>query len=543
MAIQNKLSLETRFQLDNTPQNFKITDNSDYASEGIATSDVEGILSIKDPSGVVIHTGNFGSPDIDLDVQDYIDTIALPKDSNNEIIKGSYEITYTSRVGGAVQPGDYTEAFTYNYCYTPIEVDILMTVDLICSKLISLDETQYPTEVTSNTRTHTISPPAAVDSTEYPEKTAATASLIYSPITTKTWTSQIESILVLTYSDGLIVDVTITGAKEKEIKSGINICNLKCNITALVQRYEAALGTNTVNAVRIYNDELAPSITSMMMFNASVSCGNFEEAESYYNKVLQYTGSQPDCMCSDSDEPTLIEAVCSTGEGHVIQDEGTDLPTQAKLNFVGDGVEATDNPATGATDVTINLPASSGHAIADEGSVLPSQPTLNFIGADVTVTDNAGSNSTDVTIAPAAAGASYEVIYYNEFSGIYFVIPDNTAWYEITGTKSTIPAGKGGTYEFNFITTLLAYSSPVIGAGFSLFVNGAQYNGTSQKIESIDYRIDGAPNSNFNAIAYSLSEIVLSAGDVVELRVVGHLSSPNNSNRLNNGSFKLAKYL
>lgn len=41
------------------------------------------------------------------------------------------------------------------------------------------------------------------------------------------------------------------------------------------------------------------------------------------------------------------------GLGHTIQDETVSLPQQALLNFTGAGVTASDNPATGATDVTI----------------------------------------------------------------------------------------------------------------------------------------------------------------------------------------------
>lgn len=41
------------------------------------------------------------------------------------------------------------------------------------------------------------------------------------------------------------------------------------------------------------------------------------------------------------------------GDGHTIRDEGVDLPDQPALNFIGAAVTATDNPGTGATDVTI----------------------------------------------------------------------------------------------------------------------------------------------------------------------------------------------
>jgi hypothetical protein len=41
------------------------------------------------------------------------------------------------------------------------------------------------------------------------------------------------------------------------------------------------------------------------------------------------------------------------GDRHIIQDEGVDLPDQPRLNFIGAGVTATDNPLTLVTDVTI----------------------------------------------------------------------------------------------------------------------------------------------------------------------------------------------
>ena len=36
--------------------------------------------------------------------------------------------------------------------------------------------------------------------------------------------------------------------------------------------------------------------------------------------------------------------------GHIIQDEGTSLAARAKLNFIGAGVTATDNPGDGSTE-------------------------------------------------------------------------------------------------------------------------------------------------------------------------------------------------
>lgn len=319
MAIQNKISLETRFQLNNTPQNFRIQDTTDYASESISTSDVVGALKILDPNGNIVHETLLPLFDIDVDVQDYIDSILLPKDSNDDVLQGNYTIIYTIRVSGAVQAGDYSETFVYKFCYEEIKLDIDLTVDLINAKLTSTDNTSYPQEVTNSSRTHTVYPPEGLNPSDWPAQTVSTKANIYSKdgnkIATKTWTGKVVNILELTYSDNLIVDVTVTGDSEREIKDDINICNLQCNMRALVERYYNALGTDTVNADLIYKDQLAPSLAAAFMYTSNISCGNFDKAEEYYQDVLKFTGSQPDCQCSDSTEPQIITASGGGGGG------------------------------------------------------------------------------------------------------------------------------------------------------------------------------------------------------------------------------------
>lgn len=83
--------------------------------------------------------------------------------------------------------------------------------------------------------------------------------------------------------------------------------------------------------------------------------------------------------------------------GHVIQDEGSDLPAEVRLNFIGAGVVATDNPITGATDVTIAGSASSGHDIQDDGVDLPAEDNLNFRNG-LTAVDDAGNSATVVDV-------------------------------------------------------------------------------------------------------------------------------------------------
>jgi hypothetical protein len=337
MAISDKVSIETRFQLNTTTPNFKITDNSDYPSEGIATSDVIGALKITNPIGSVIHETVLPASDIDVDVQDYIDTILLPLDSNGDVMSGAYTITYTIRVAGAVQPGDYSKTFIYDYCYVAPEAVIDVEVDLINAKFTSTDNTAYPTEITSSALTHTIFPPNGLDDTLFPDKVVSTATNVYTPIATKTWTAKISNIIEVTYSDGLIVDDTIVGDKERDIVDDINICNLQCNMRALTERYNSALTNNPANADNIYREQLAPALVNAFMYTSNISCGNFDKAEEYYNKVLQFTGSQPDCACADSSTPTLITASGGGGTGTFVVDAcGDNNAITVTPNTIGD---------------------------------------------------------------------------------------------------------------------------------------------------------------------------------------------------------------
>jgi hypothetical protein len=82
------------------------------------------------------------------------------------------------------------------------------------------------------------------------------------------------------------------------------------------------------------------------------------------------------------------------GGYNTIQDEGIAVPVQTTVNFIGDGVTATDDAVNSRTNVTIRAYS----IIQDETTFLTQRSKLNFLGAAVTVTDNPGNESTDVTI-------------------------------------------------------------------------------------------------------------------------------------------------
>jgi len=58
-------------------------------------------------------------------------------------------------------------------------------------------------------------------------------------------------------------------------------------------------------------------------------------------------------VANDQFLATFSSSIPPLTNGHIIQDEGVDLPNQPKLNFIGGGVVASDNPGNTSTDVNI----------------------------------------------------------------------------------------------------------------------------------------------------------------------------------------------
>ena len=131
--VLDKIALEICFELNNDPKNFKLTDTTDYASESIALTDVEGLFKITAPDGTIAYenagfaSDDFTSPDVDVDVSTLFDTVNLPLDSENEVQLGNYLIEYKIEVIGVEQPGIYLKSFSVENCH----VDPIVDVDFI----------------------------------------------------------------------------------------------------------------------------------------------------------------------------------------------------------------------------------------------------------------------------------------------------------------------------------------------------------------------------------------------------------------------------
>lgn len=317
--VLDKIALEICFELNNDPKNFKLTDTTDYASESIALTDVEGLFKITAPDGTIAYenagfaSDDFTSPDVDVDVSTLFDTVNLPLDSENEVQLGNYLIEYKIEVIGVEQPGIYLKSFSVENCHVDPIVDVDFITDCFNSKLTSTDNTDYSTELvpspTSIVRTHTAYPPptSGLSDTVTPNKI-----LVASPISTKTWTLEVSSVVRWDYPDGLCIINTLVGDIEAEVTCDVSICDIFCCIDKLYNRYISKLGINSVLANEI-KAQLDTVSLLLVLFENALKCGHNDKAQIYYDTILKVSGCEPGCSCTDVDTVQVIPVCVIAG--------------------------------------------------------------------------------------------------------------------------------------------------------------------------------------------------------------------------------------
>jgi hypothetical protein len=164
-------------------------------------------------------------------------------------------------------------------------------------------------------------------------------------------------------------------------------------------------------------------------------------------------------------DEALTDLALTEKDGHIIQDEDVDLPQQQRLNFIGSGVTATNNPGNGSTDVTIEGP----HVIQEEGSPLTQQPNLNFVGPGIKAENDAGNDATKVTVDGSNWGVDIRTL-----SGT-LVLADTDDPIQVLDPGGanrvvTLPAAGAANHRFIIINTDPTYTIDVQKAGaVSLF--------------------------------------------------------------------------
>lgn len=105
------------------------------------------------------------------------------------------------------------------------------------------------------------------------------------------------------------------------------------------------------------------------------------------------SGDIIDGTIKEVDLDSALQSKVNSAGGHEVLDEGISLAQRARIDFVGDGVTASD----GIEDTTtVTIAGGGAHTIEDEGISLADQPTLNFTGTGVTATDTGGKTVVNI---------------------------------------------------------------------------------------------------------------------------------------------------
>jgi len=362
-----------------------IEDITDYAAQGVNVNvdTVEGFLKaeVNTGSGWQVFYNNLSgaTPDIDPPTN-YINTtnINIPLIGSLPL-PANYRITYFVDVNAGADQG--TEEFEYEYKFKDPEICINDTVDCQCSKITSVDVTNYAVPyatLVSTTRNHTLYPPPTSGISPL---SANLVTLVYTPIYTGTWTSEVVATLTYLQDDGLYIEVELAGSREFVVSCDTTLSKIICCLTQIDKTYRNYLCKSQVKAENYAQTVVEPTWHYLTLFLAATTAGNQNKAAEAYQKILDYSGCE-DCKCNDS--PSLVTG-CSGGGGNanVVVVESQD-----------NSIDVTQSVIGGTTTFNIEVSSALQTLINNIGN------SVNVVGVApyITVT-SAGSNPKVFTVA------------------------------------------------------------------------------------------------------------------------------------------------
>jgi hypothetical protein len=323
MAIANALSFTAKFDRDvdsATYNKFVLTDDTDYATEGIALANVVGFWQITYPDGTV-RTGSFAAPDITANVSLVFNTLALPVDSANEIQNGTYSFIYNIRVGGGVQPGDYaTSAFsittTTPYDDIPTAPTIGFESDCFYGTIEASDDTDYGVWSIS-TQVMSVYPPPSLG---LPTYTVAAGSLTYNFAYTGGYETEVDTLMI--YAAGIFtLTYRLKGSIYEVINCDINLCSLYGCVEAFFEKVRTMagnrLGKTTIPPIVM--ESYLSVMEYLARFQYAVRCQETADATELYAQLKDIL-SKNGCSCgcdADDDTPQPFEPICNAANSQI----------------------------------------------------------------------------------------------------------------------------------------------------------------------------------------------------------------------------------
>jgi hypothetical protein len=312
--------------------------------------------------------------------------ISLPKDSDGNIPKGTYTVTYnvivTTLLG--VDVADVT--YSVSYVYDQDLPEVCLTADVNCqgATITSYDSTSYGSYATLS-RVHILYPPPSVQQSPITGTQASLSS--GSPIYDKTWTQEVESNVTYNLPNGLIVIVEVSGVREIPVVCDLGMTKIFCCLKKLFARYNGLQGINETKRQNMFVESIQPTIQNMVFYNAAVVAGDTNGAATYYAATIAASGCGDECGC-ESTEPQLIQPNIGSSNVTIV----TSPDTSISVVPVVDGI---------TTTYEIQLSAALQSIIANMTNVVVDTATPTYIE----VTSASVGNTTTYTVNYRPSGA------------------------------------------------------------------------------------------------------------------------------------------
>lgn len=261
MAITS-IDFSVNFLNDKTTSFLKVTDVTDYALQGVTTSNVKGLIKVVSPSGTTYDNINFASPDLDLSTSRISDDISLPVYvGTNNIVKGDYHITLTVTDDAGVT--QFTRTKSYNFNLDKPTADLTIDVDCVSPLLTSTDSTAYNLLGTNPINSAVIVAVSTVDNTV-------------------SFSGNVVGLFKVTQL------VNISGSSNNDGAYTIDSITYDKTTDRTIIEFDEALTDNTVNGI-VYTKEHKIFFPSVLSLNPIVGFTNILSTSTFYTGNQEFS--------------------------------------------------------------------------------------------------------------------------------------------------------------------------------------------------------------------------------------------------------------
>lgn len=362
-----------------------VTSTTDYASPGVALTDVTGGVQATAPDGTIFKVLN--TAEIDMDVDRSL-TFNLPLDSNGDIQEGNYRFQTTEVVVGAVEPGTYTsEVSSFTFCNECPTAAFSWTVDCNCSPVVKLTDITDYTSWTTTMRTLTLVPPANAPYNTPQTSAGLTVDIGSNPAYEGIWGARLSAELTRDYGTHT-ASCTVTQAPGGVAVSSSSfdveceaLCEVRCCVDAAYTRWNNARTTGASNQQELYNQWIT-ALLILLKTEHAVSCGDSSDVDSAIASIRSILSCTDDCGdCKDS-KNGLITPLC---EGAGVSYTFVGDAGYLNVNVAGSTVTYTFDSnikalLSNVTNATVTADPSLSGIITITPTVIPGSPnTTNYL--------------------------------------------------------------------------------------------------------------------------------------------------------------------